>query len=62
MAIKKITADEIKKLKGNTHWEAIDEMTDEEIEEAAKNDPDSALPTDEELKQFKPIKKNKNEK
>jgi len=28
-------------------------LTDEQIIEAAKNDPDSALPTEEELKQFK---------
>lgn len=33
-------------------------MTDEEIEEAAKEDPDSALPTDEELKKFKRVHPN----
>ena len=59
MAIKKITAEEAKKLKGKTNWKEVDEITDEEINEAAKSDPDSALPTDEELKQFQPTKKNK---
>lgn len=58
MAIKKITAEQVKKLKGKTDWQEIDKLTDEEIEQAAKDDPDSALPTDEELKQFKPVKKN----
>lgn len=57
-----ITAKEVKTLKGKTNWKEVDEITDAEIEEAAKSDPDSALPTDEELKQFKPVKKNKEEK
>ena len=62
MAIKKITAEEASKLKGKTNWKEVDVLTDEEIEEAAKSDPDSALPTDEELKQFKPVAKRKEEK
>ncbi|MCL7422131.1 MAG: hypothetical protein M8364_14625 [Methylobacter sp.] len=62
MAIKKISAEEVKKLKGKTNWQEVDEITDEEIEDAAKSDPDSALPTDEELKQFKPVKKKNEEK
>ena len=61
MAIKKISAEEVKKQRGKTNWQKVDEITDEEIEEAAKSDPDSALPTEEELKQFKPVKKRNEE-
>ncbi len=57
MAIKKISAEEAKKQKGKTNWEEVDKITEEEVEKAAKSDPDTNLPTDEELKQFKPIKK-----
>ena len=56
MVIKKISAEEAKKLKGKTNWDEVDKITDQEIEEAAKNDPDTILPTDEDLKQFKPVK------
>ena len=61
MAIKKISAEEAKKVKGKTDWKEVDTLTDEEIEEAAKSDPDTALPTEEELKQFKKLKKHKEE-
>lgn len=53
MAIKKISAEEARQLKGDTDWSEIDRLSDSEIEEAARNDPDSALPTEEELKKFK---------
>lgn len=33
-------------------WSKVDAMTDEEIIAAAKADPDSSLPTDEELEEF----------
>ncbi|MDI4657323.1 MULTISPECIES: hypothetical protein [Xanthobacter] len=33
-------------------WEKLRAMSDEEIIAAAKSDPDSALPTDEELAEF----------
>jgi hypothetical protein len=33
-------------------------MTDEEVEKAAAEDPDSALPNDEELKKFKRVSLN----
>jgi len=62
MAIKKITSEEAKNIKGKTDWEEVDELTDEEIEKAAKSDPDSALPTDEELKKFKRVNKKDSEK
>lgn len=57
MTIKKISAEEARKQKGKTNWEEVDKITDEEIEEATQSDPDTALPTEEELKQFKPVKK-----
>jgi len=62
MAIKKISSEEAKKSKGKTDWDKVDNLTEEEIESAAKDDPDSALPSDEELKDFKPVKPEKKEK
>jgi len=62
VTIKKISAEDAKKIKGKTDWNQVDELTDEEIEKAAKDDPDSALPTGEELKKFKSIKSEKKEK
>ena len=61
MTIKKISADEVKKTKGKTEWDKVDNLTDEEIEKATKDDPDSALPTEEELKEFKRVKPEKKE-
>jgi hypothetical protein len=57
MAEKTYTREELKKLKSKTDYERLKNMTDEEIEQAAKDDPDSALPTDEELKMFKKVHK-----
>jgi hypothetical protein len=54
MAIRKVSAEEAKKIKGRTNWEKVDKLTDEEIEEAARSDPDSALPSEEELRDFRP--------
>jgi len=53
MTIERHTQEEIDNTTGRTNPERLKNKTDEEIEEAAKSDPDSALPTDEELKQFK---------
>lgn len=62
MVIKKISSEEAKKIKGTTNWKEVDTLTDKQIEEAAKGDDGTALPTDEELKEFKPVrKKNKEE-
>jgi len=44
------------------NWDQVGKLTDGEIEKAAKDDPDSALPTGEELKKFKHIKSERNEK
>ena len=61
MAIKKIKSKEVKKIKGTTNWNEVDKLTDKQIEEAAREDEDSALPTDEELKEFRPVKKKNKE-
>lgn len=53
MAIVRHTKEELKKIKGKTDAERLKNITEEELEEAAKSDPDSAWPTDEELKKFK---------
>jgi hypothetical protein len=48
---------ELKKLKTKTDYDKVDQLTDEEIEKAARKDPDSALPTEEQLKEFRPARK-----
>jgi hypothetical protein len=53
MAIVRYTAEEALKLKTETDFERVDALTDEEVEQAAKSDPDSFWPTPEQLKQFK---------
>lgn len=55
MAIKRYTAEEAKKLKSDTDWEKVQELTDEEIREAALSDPDAQPLTEEELKKFKRV-------
>ena len=39
-----------------TNWKKLKVLTEEEIEQAAKSDPDSYMPTREELKEFKELK------
>jgi len=58
MSEKTYTLEDLKKLNRKTDYERLKNMTDEEIEKAAKEDPDSALPTDEELKKFKRVHPN----
>jgi|GEM_PF-1995995 len=53
MAIVRYTKEELKKLKGKTDKERLENITEDELEEAAKSDPDSDWPSDEELKKFK---------
>lgn len=53
MAIVRVTSEEARQRKGESDVERLRTQTDEEINEAARNDPDSALPTEEELKEFK---------
>ena len=56
MATKKYTEEELKKLKDETDYERLKDMSEEEIEECAKTDPDSKTPSDEQLKKFKKVK------
>ena len=51
------TKEELKKKKGKTDFDKLRKTTDKDIEEQVKNDPDSVIPTEEELDEFKPIKK-----
>ncbi len=53
MATVKISGKDALLQKGDTDWAAVDALTDEEITEAAKQDPDSALPKPEQLTQFR---------
>lgn len=62
MTIKTISGKDAKKRKGTTDWAEVDKLTDKEIEEAANSDPDSVVPTDDELKDFKPPRKPTKEK
>ncbi len=58
---RKITSEEAKKIKGKTNWDEVDSLTDEDIEKSAKDDPDTSMPTEQELENFKPIEKYKKE-
>lgn len=55
--IVRYTKEELKSIKGKTDHERVASTTDEEIAEQVKNDPDSYLPTDKELKEFKKVNK-----
>lgn len=56
------TKEEIKKLKGKTDHVYVQNTSDKEIERQVESDPDSYIPTDEELKKFKRVhKENENE-
>lgn len=44
--------EESRRLLAAFDWSRVDALTDEQIITAAKNDPDSALPSDEELAAF----------
>ncbi|MCK7595851.1 hypothetical protein M0G74_01050 [Microbulbifer sp. CAU 1566] len=57
MCIKKYTEEELNKLKDKTDYETVGNLTEEEIEEGSKNDPDSLTPTDVNLKKFKKVRK-----
>lgn len=55
MKIVTYTAEEARNLKGDTDWDALDKMTDEELHQAALDDPDAQPLTEEELKRFKRV-------
>ncbi len=48
--------DEIKKIKGKTNHVYVQNTSDKEIEKQVENDPDSYIPTEEELKKFKRVR------
>lgn len=53
MGITRITEEEAKRIKGTTDLEKQRQKTDEELREAALNDPENPLITEEDLKHFK---------
>ncbi len=53
MAITRITDEEAKQIKGRTDLEKQRQKSDEELRDAALNDPENPLITEEDLKQFK---------
>ena len=55
--IVRYTREQLKKMKGLTDHEAVSETTDEEIKRQVENDPDSYLPTEKELRNFRPVNK-----
>ena len=66
--IVRYTLEELRKLKGKSDLEKIDNTSDEEIAKQVEDDPDLVIPTKEELAEFKlankiiNIKGKKNEK
>ena len=49
------TKDEIKKMKGKTNHVYVGNTSDKKIERQVDGDPDSYIPTEEELKKFKRV-------
>lgn len=47
--IVRFSADEIRKMKGRTDWKRVDAITEEELEEMVKNDPDDVYLEDEDF-------------
>ena len=48
--------EELKKKKGKTNFDKLRKTTDKDIENQVSSDPDSVIPTEEELAEFKPAK------
>ncbi|WP_445354922.1 hypothetical protein ACJJI5_18790 [Microbulbifer sp. EKSA008] len=57
MTIKKFTKKEVEKLKDLTDYERVKNMTEEEIRENAKSDPDAPLQSETDLENFKPARR-----
>ena len=53
MPTKKQPKDELRKALDTVDWAKIDAMTDEQIEAAARSDPDNPLLTDEQLSRMR---------
>lgn len=47
-------------MKGKTDFDKLRRTTEREIKEQVKNDPDSVIPTEDELKEFKKVKEKEN--
>ena len=54
-SITRVTWDELDQMEDLTDWERVNNMTEEEIEQNAVDDPDNLPLTDEELKYLKPL-------
>ncbi|MEI8704093.1 hypothetical protein [Pseudoalteromonas sp. B62] len=59
MTIVKVSFEQLKKSKGKTSKSEVEKISESEILESALNDPDSSIPTEEELKEFKKPKERK---
>ena len=49
----RISLKEALKMRGLTDWERLSQLTDEDIRRAVANDPDTVIPTEEELAEFR---------
>ncbi len=58
MAIKRVKLSDANEKKGKTR-ESVKNMSEDEIRRRASTDPDNPILTDEQLKEFKPVNKEK---
>ena len=54
--MKRVNISDIAKSKGRTRKEVLDKLSDAKIAESVLSDENAVIPTDEELKEFKPAK------
>ncbi|MDR9403767.1 MAG: hypothetical protein RI580_10030 [Halothece sp. Uz-M2-17] len=54
-SITRVSWDELDQMEDLTDWERVNNMTEEEIEQNALDDPDNPPLTDEELEQIEPV-------
>jgi len=59
MTIKKYTKEEIEQMEDLTDYDRVDSMSEEEVRKNAESDPDAPLQSEEDLKKFKRVKKNR---
>lgn len=60
MAIKKYTKEGVDKLQDKSDYDRVNNMTEEEIVDNAKSDPDAPLQSESDLNKFKRIKTPRN--
>ncbi|PSO57686.1 MAG: hypothetical protein BRC34_00815 [Cyanobacteria bacterium QH_1_48_107] len=53
--IMRVTLEQAREMEDLTDWERVDNITEEEIEQNALDDPDNPPLTDEELEQFETV-------